>query len=428
MVQVVARELRPYDIVGEQRHLALISGATGFTGRLVVEYLAINAPKSLKFAMAGRSKSKLEDIRMKITEVEPSAAKIPILVADSSDIASLEAVAAQTRVVLTTVGPFMKFGVPLVDACVRIGTDYVDSTGESPFIRKIIDLYHDAAVENGVTIVPSCGFDSVPSDIGALMLSDHFAKKGLQTAAIRYTAHNFKGGVSGGTIHSAMGLMELPFKDQFALRDLDYLLPKGVTGPKYPSSAMLRYEKATKKWQNYFFMEISNTRYVRRSWALFAKAYGPAFKYSETMASANLLLALLSIIGMTFAFPLIMFPPFRWLVKKLVPQGTGPSEEAMKKGFFTVKLVGEAEDQSKAIATFHCPADPGYRGTAIMLAEAALVLALQRSDLDRAGVNVVGSFRPLKGGVLTAATAVGLVLAERLRKAGCTLTVDDVQA
>ncbi|KAI8853938.1 saccharopine dehydrogenase [Chytridium lagenaria] len=427
---IVPREQRPFDIIGD--------GATGFTGRLVVEYLAINGPKNLKYAMAGRSKTKLEEVRQRIAEIEPTAAGIPILVADASDIKSLEAVVSQTKCVITTVGPFIKHGVPLVDACVRLGTDYVDSTGESPFIRKIIDLYHDAAVENGVSIVPSCGFDSIPSDIGALLLTDHFAKKGLKTKAVRYTAHKFKGGISGGTLHSGMGLMELPFKEQLALRSIDYLSPKDTTGPKSSSSALLRYEKATKKWQNYFFMEVINTRNVRRSWALLSKAYGSKFEYSETMASPNFVVALFIAIGMTLVMPMVFLPPVRWLLKKLVPQGTGPSEEMMKNGFFTVKLVGEAEDgpdrnifiipetQSKAIATFHGNADPGYRGTALMLAESALCFVLQKGDLIAGDSKVVGSFPPLKGGVLTTATAFGLVLAERLRKAGFTLSVDDL--
>ncbi|KAJ3113426.1 hypothetical protein HDU96_003399 [Phlyctochytrium bullatum] len=403
-------------------------GASGFTGRLVVEYLLTNGPAGLKFAIAGRSRSKLEDILKKLAEKEATATEIPILIADASDVASLEAVVSQTRVVLTTVGPFMKHGVPLVEACVRLGTDYVDSTGESPFIRKIIDLYHEKAAENGVSIVPSAGFDSLPSDIGVLLLANHFAKKGLQTSEIRYSATDFAGGVSGGTIHSAMGLMELPFKDQIALRKLNYLAPQieDSAVAKHSTSALMRYDRNLRKWQTYFVMEIANTRYVQRSYALFSQSYGPYFKYSETVSVANVVVAALAAIGLTVGLTFMMLPPFRWLIKKLVPQGTGPSEKAMKKGHFTVKLVGEAEDGSKAVCTIHGDKDPGYSGTALMLSETALALALQRDDINRGPVEVVGRFRPLKSGVLTVATGVGLVVADRLRKAGFTLNVEDL--
>ncbi|KAJ3104290.1 hypothetical protein HDU97_009366 [Phlyctochytrium planicorne] len=443
---------RPFDIIAGYTDASLLfldpnySGATGFTGKFVAEYLALKGPKvpkpsilstihnnnsfsnslhlqDLKFAIAGRSQAKLEQVRANIAELDPTAANIPILIADASDIASLEAVVSQAKVVITTVGPFMQYGTALVDACVRKGTDYIDSTGETPFVKKIINLYHDAATENNVAIVPSCGFDSIPSDLGAFMVAEHFAKKGLKTKEIRYTCHDFVGGASGGTVHSGMGVLELPFKELIALRKSNYLLPAGVEGQKGPTSiSTMRYEKATKRWQTYFFMEFTNTRYVARSWALFKKAYGENFNYSETMAASNIFTAMGMVAAIAIAFTFVLLPPVRWIVKKVVPQGTGPSEAEMKKGFFDIKLVGTAEDGSQCVGTFHCQADPGYRGTAILLSESALCLALQRDTLNK----VEGPFKPLRGGVITAATAMGATLVDRFRKIGLTLKVEDI--
>ncbi|KAJ3159193.1 hypothetical protein HK101_001116 [Irineochytrium annulatum] len=426
---------RPYDII--------VFGATGFTGALCAEYLLLKGPANLKFALAGRSQAKLQTVRSKLALLKSSAENIPLLIADSSDASSLDAVVSQTRVIITTVGPFAQHGVPLVESCVRNGTDYIDSTGEPDFIRKCIDRFHDEAVRKGVSIVPSCGFDSMPSDIGTLLVADHFAKQGKKVKEVRYSCVDAAGGISGGTIHSALGLMEKPFKELRALSDPYYLNPTEpspasqgqlvkseravIKGPSIPgSSPMLRYEPVTKKWQTYFVMEATNTRYVRRTWGLFKKAYGENFKYSETMAASNVIFAFLTSLTISLGIVMLFFPPFRWAVKKIVPQGSGPSEKAMKNGYFTTKLVGVAEDGSVALATFASREDPGYRGTAKMLCEAALCLAFDRAVLDKGDKAVVGQFKPLKGGILTCASAMGLVLAERLRKVGTTATVVDV--
>ncbi|KAJ3319769.1 hypothetical protein HDU76_000451 [Blyttiomyces sp. JEL0837] len=384
---------RPYDIVDRD-------GASGFTGRLVVEYLLTNGPQNLKLAIAGRNHSKLLSILESLTTTIPNATKTPILIADSSDITSLDAVVSQTKVVLTT----------------------------PPFIREIIDEFHELAVKNNVRIIPSCGFDSIPSDIGALLLTDHFAKKNLKTKSVRLSTWSFSGGPSGGTIHSAMGILELPFKTKRALMNPYYLVDnkEDKTLPKTANSVALTYDKDLKRWQTYFFMEATNTRYVRRSWTLLQKSYGTNFTYMETMSQGNILVALLTVLSIGIAGLFILLPPVRWGIKKLMPQGSGPSEKSMKEGFFYVKLVGVAEDGSKALATVKGIQDPGYRETAKMLSESALTLVVQRSALDNNDKSVVGSFGVLKGGILTAASGLGLAVAERLRKAGMTFDVEDL--
>ncbi|KAJ3326120.1 hypothetical protein HDU76_012988, partial [Blyttiomyces sp. JEL0837] len=404
-------------------------GASGFTGRLVVEYLLTKGPENLNLAIAGRNHTKLLSILDSLTTSIPHATKTPILIADADDITSLDAVVSQTKVVITTMGPFLQHGKLLVESCVRLGTDYVDSTGEPPFIREMVDKWHKLAVENNVRIVPSCGVDSIPSDLGALLVADHFAKKNLQTKAVRYTMFDSFGGVSGGTVASGMGVLDLPVNVQKELANPYYLVEdrEDKTLPVTPGHINLYYDKDFKRWQTYFVMEMTNTRYVRRTWSLLKKAWGPNFTYTETATQKGFLSALL-IAGISKLIgKLVYFTSFRRFLRKMIPQGSGPSEEVMRKGFFWIKLVGEAEDGSKAMATVKGVEDPGYRETAKMLSESGLCLALQKKELDLNEKNVVGTFGVLRGGILTAASSMGLLLADRLRKAGMTFDVEDFQ-
>ncbi|KAI9365980.1 Saccharopine dehydrogenase-domain-containing protein [Zopfochytrium polystomum] len=414
---------RPFDVIGEMK-LEDRAGATGFTGRLVVEYLLENGPKDLRVAMAGRSQSKLADVRDQLVErVGPSAATVPILIADTADQASIDAVASQTKVIITTVGPFAKYGTPVVDACIRMQTDYVDSTGEPQWIKEVVQNYHEEAVKNNVRIVCSCGFDSVPSDLATYLIADYFAQQGLQLNSSRLTLVGAKGGVSGGTLHSITNLLGNPLKaidspyslvDKTECKDLA-LLPK----PKLP--VIFSYDRAFKRWQSYFLMESANTRYVLRTWSLLRFAYGKKFTYTEGMSHRNVLFALLVNLSLASAV-LLLLPPVRWFVEWLAPSGTGPSDKAMRNGSFEVQSVGEAENGDMALATVKGIQDPGYRETAKMLSESALTL-LDLSTPEAAKSLNRSSFPVLAGGVLTAASAGGMVLVERLRRAGMTLEV-----
>ncbi|KAI8589691.1 Saccharopine dehydrogenase-domain-containing protein [Geranomyces variabilis] len=423
---------RPYDII--------VWGSSGFTGALVAEYLAKHtSPDTVRFAIAGRNKEKLAKVSARIAKVAPNRAggPIPVIIATIDDAASLDAMVKQARVVISTAGPFFQHGFELVEACVRNRTDYIDSTGEPPFVKKIIDLHHDKATKDGTFIVPSCGFDSIPSDLGTFMLADHFAKKGQKLASVKMSVVELVGGPSGGTIASGLGILtETPYREFWKMLDPYYLCPADTAkGPDSSIPAFFNYNKDVGKWQTYFVMESTNTRYVRRSNALLGNAYGPNFSYAETMASDNFLGAAAKTVGGGIFGAALMLPPVQWLASwaanKYIPAGSGPSDKEIETGHFTCKAVGETvaadgKPAKKAVATVKGIQDPGYGETSKMLAESALVLALTpRAELASSGY---GAFKDVKpaGGVVTAATAMGLHLVKRLRAAGMTFEVEDL--
>ncbi|KAJ3158145.1 hypothetical protein HDU86_003097 [Geranomyces michiganensis] len=423
---------RPYDII--------VWGATGFTGALVAEYLAKNtSPDTVRFAIAGRNREKLEKVSARVARAAPnrSGGPVPVIVATIDDAASLDAMVKQTRVVLTTAGPFFQHGFELVEACVRNRTDYVDSTGEPPFVKKIIDLHHDKAAADGTFIVPSCGFDSIPSDLSTFMLADHFAKRNQKLASVKMSVIELQGGPSGGTVASLLGVItETPYKDFYKMMDPYYLCPpEAAKGPDSSIPAFFNYNKDVGKWQSYFVMEATNTRYVRRSNALLRNAYGPNFSYSETMSSGGLVSAAAKTVAGGVVGASLMLPPVQWFASwaanKFIPAGSGPSDKEIANGHFTCKAIGEtvaddAKPAKKAVATVKGVQDPGYGETSKMLAESALVLALTpRAELAS---ERYGAFKDVKpaGGVVTAATAMGLHLVKRLRAAGMTFEVQDL--
>ncbi|KAJ3325839.1 hypothetical protein HDV06_002224 [Boothiomyces sp. JEL0866] len=414
-------EKRTYDII--------VWGATGFTGRLVAEYLTVHAPAQVKFAIAGRSKSKLAEIANMIKpldKVERFAAGVPTLVADSADQKSLDALVAQAKVIITTVGPYAKYGLPLVDACVRHKTHYLDLTGEPHFVKKVIDLYHEQAVENKTLIINSSGFDSVPSDIGTLLIANHFKSKGLSTNNVRYSAWAVSGGVSGGTLASGTNMIDqMSFKELMEMNsNPDYLTPKQVNKNTW-TTAGLYYDKGLKVWQFPFFMEVCNLRNVRRSNYLLD--YGPNFQYCEGTRAPNVVVAALATVLFYSCTVLMLVRPFRRLANYLVPPGTGPNEKTRKNGFFVTKLYGEATDNTGknigALAVVKGVDDPGYGETSKMISEAALTLVLDQGKFK--DPSIVGQFKLHEGGVVTPASAMGLAYAIRLRNAGMTFSVTD---
>jgi short subunit dehydrogenase-like uncharacterized protein len=406
---------RPYELV--------VFGATGFTGQLVAEYLAAHYGDTVRWAMAGRSLAKLEQVRRRLVETYPAAAQVPLLVADSNDRSALDEVARSTRAVITTAGPFLKLGLTLAAACAENGTDYCDLTGETPFVRELIDRHHETARQTGARLVPCSGFDSIPSDLGVLMLHEEAKKRGLELGATRTVVGSLHGGFSGGTIASMMMLMELAASDRNLRRLMGnpYALnPKG--GPRGPDGSDQmgpRYDKDLGRWTGPFVMAAINTRVVRRSNALLGQAYGRDFRYAESMATGRGPMGALTSTGLSgFLGGLVATmstAPGRAVLKRVLPApGEGPSREAQARGSFRMHVLSHTLKEGvpgpvlKGLVAGN--RDPGYSGTALMIAETGLCLAR-----DEAAAH--------EGGVLTPASGPGAPLIERLRRAGMTFEV-----
>ncbi|MDX5310001.1 MAG: saccharopine dehydrogenase NADP-binding domain-containing protein, partial [Rhodococcus sp. (in: high G+C Gram-positive bacteria)] len=328
----------------------VVYGATGFVGRITAAYLAEHAPEGVRIALAGRSRTRLDRIR---AELGPAAQAWPVLEADAGDPQSLAALAARTRVVVTTVGPYAKYGLPLVQACAEAGTDYVDLTGEVLFHRESIDRFDDLARRTGARIVHSCGFDSIPSDLGVHAL--HRAVQADDAGDLTDTTlvvRAMRGGVSGGTIDSMRTQVDVVRRDAAARKVA--LAPYSLSPDRSREPDLGRQnDLATVDGRSVapdlsgrlapFFMGPYNTRVVRRSNALSGWAYGPRFRYRETMSVGSSRLSPLVATGVAAGFGALVaglaFPPTRFVLDKLLPApGQGPSESARERGFFTIDL------------------------------------------------------------------------------------------
>ncbi len=413
-----------------ERPLAIVLfGATGFTGKLVAEYLAAHAPEGLPWALAGRNREKLEGVRADLALAQPKIATLPIIVGDSQDEAAMDALAKQARVVITTVGPYMKYGAAIVAACANNGTHYCDLTGEVPFIRDTIDRHEARAKETGARIVPSCGFDSIPSDLGALMIHEHAKALGKKLAWVRFFAGESGGGFSGGTVASMLELMDLAKSDPKIRRLMGnpYALDPDPQRRGLDGSDQLgvRFDEDLGMWTGPFVMAAINTRVVRRSNALLGHAYGSSFRYSEAMSFGRGPKGLVSASAVTaglaaFVGAVSLAPSRRLLEKHVLPApGEGPSKKARDKGFFVVRLVAETESDGGAPLRIkgrvEGKSDPGYGETSKMLSESALCLALD------------DAFIAPGGGVLTPASCMGMRLVERLRAAGMVFDVSSTE-
>lgn len=402
---------RPYDLI--------VWGATGFTGRLVVEYLAGRYPvgESLRWAVAGRDRVRLEKL---LSEHFDENARPDMLTADSNDPASLTELARSGRVILTTVGPYARYGTPLVEACVENGTDYCDLCGEVQWMRKMIDRYQPLAEASGARIVMSCGFDSIPSDIGVLSLQQHAqATCGSACEEIVLLVRAMKGGASGGTFASMLNAIKEARSDRDVARTLvdPYSLnPDGERqGPDGRDQTGARYNKDAGAWTAPFVMAAVNTRVVRRSHALLGYPYGRNFRYSEATMTGKgpggSLRARLMSFGIG-AFMLASSIDFtrRWIVEKLIPApGEGPSRTERENGYFNLLLLGKTGNGDLLRLRVKGDRDPGYGSTSKMLAESAVCLA---SDARTVG-----------GGFWTPAAALGVPLRDRLEQnAGLSFT------
>jgi len=406
-------------VSGDRELDVVVFGATGFVGRLVAGYLAEHAPPGVRVGLAGRSGRRLASIRARLGA---GASSWPLLVADSFDRASLVALARAARVVATTVGPYRRQGLALVEACASAGTDYVDLAGEVLFMRESIDRYHGVAAGTGARIVHSCGFDSIPSDLGVLLLHQAARAGGagdLEDTTLVVTA--LRGGISGGTLASGLGQwdeMRASARARSLAEDPYALSPDRAAEPDLGGQSDLewaRHDAGLGIWVGPFIMAGLNTRVVRRSNALQGWAYGRRFRYREVTgfgsgpaapAQAAALAA-----GVKAVTAGLAFPPSRALLGMVLPRpGQGPSDKTRRAGFFRIQIHTRTSAGVRYLGKIEARGDPGYAATSVMLGESALCLALDRDRL------------PDRAGVLTPATAMGTALAERLQSAGHTLT------
>jgi len=392
----------------------IIWGASGFTGRLAVDYIYKNQGNSnLTWAVAGRNESKISEVL--------DGKDIPILIADSHDKESLVDLVKQTKVILTTVGPYARYGSELVEACAENGTHYCDLTGEVHWMRHMISKYQKTAKESGAKIVHTCGFDSIPSDIGVYFLQKNMRElHGVNAKQIKYRTRGFSGGASGGTVDSLMSMMEQAKKDSSILKIIanPYALNdkhKGLDGPDKMSPY---FDDDFDAWVGPFIMAGINTRVVRRTNELLDNIYGEDFEYNEGSITGK---GPKGLIGATTSgmvtggmAGMAAFSPTRSILKSFLPKpGEGPSEETMENGYFEIELLGiHPTDRSKDMRVWiHGDKDPGYKSTAKMISESALSLAQDELSVG--------------GGFWTPASAMGDNLIDRLPNAGVTFKVMD---
>jgi short subunit dehydrogenase-like uncharacterized protein len=379
---------RDFDIV--------LLGATGFTGALTAEYLAEHGPAGLRWALAGRNRSKLEAVRDRLAAIDPALADLELVEADSGDRASLDALARRTQVVISTVGPYLQFGEPLVAACAEAGTDYVDLTGEPEFVDRMYVKYNAVAEGSGARIVHACGFDSIPHDLGAYYTVKQLAAKG--PVAVRGVVR--AGGMaSGGTFHSAMGA----FSRARHMREAMVARREVEPRPAGRSSKAVAGRPRRDDLLGFWLVPLPtiDAFVVARSGAALP-AYGPRFTYSHYAGTKTLRYAAG---GAALAGTLVVsaqVPPLRKALLSRIKQGEGPDEARRAKSWFTVDFVGEGD--GRTVHTRVSGGDPGYDETAKMLAEAALCLAFDDN--------------PPAAGCVTTAQAMGDNLTTRLVAAG----------
>lgn len=413
----------------------VLVGVTGFVGRLTAEYLARNAREGVRVALAGRSSSKVAEVRATL----PGAAhEWPIITLDLTDEDQVDQVVASTRVVISTAGPYLRVGLPLVRACARAGVHYTDLTGEVLFVYRSIEQADSDARRTGARIVHSCGFDSIPSDLGMWLTAAQSradGQGGITAAQLHVRA--VKGGLSGGTVDSMRQLFieaagsagaRRILADPHALTDTPGPRSNDVSAPLDPQAWRLpggiRRSGSTGTWSAPFVMAGINTATVQRSNALLTargaeSAYGLDLRYHEVMDTGRGLRGALNASGITAGIGLVgaglSFGPTRAVLDRVLPKpGDGPSADAMASGLFKVRIEARTETGARYETDVAADLDPGYRGTAVMLAQSALALAAGEGD-------------DTTGGVLTPAAAFGGVLVDRLRDADFTLTSTQVR-
>jgi short subunit dehydrogenase-like uncharacterized protein len=345
----------------------IVYGATGFTGRLVAEYLSQHyGDGSLNWAMAGRSLTKLEAVREEIG----APAGTPLLTAGADDPAALDALVRRTRVVITTVGPYQLHGEPLLAACAHAGTGYVDLCGEPAWMRQMIDKYDAAAKASGARIVFSCGFDSIPFDLGVWAVQQEAIRRfGRPAPRVKGRIRAMKGTFSGGTFASGKASMAAAAKDPSILKLMidPFALAPGFDGPHQPNGMVPHYDEAVSAWVAPFMMAVINTKNVHRTNFLAHQPYGADFQYDEMTVVPGL-----GEVGKAAAEALAKLNPMA--ADKGPAPGEGPSKEARDAGYYDIAFVAEMPTDEWITASVKGDKDPGYGSTSKMIAEAALCL------------------------------------------------------
>ncbi|EGO00593.1 hypothetical protein SERLA73DRAFT_178436 [Serpula lacrymans var. lacrymans S7.3] len=406
----------------------IVLGATGYTGRLITRYLYAHPERSsFSFGIAARSRSKLNDL---VSDLSLDST-VQLFILDIANPEQIDAAVQKTKVVINAVGPYWRWGTPVVRSCVQHGKHYVDLAGETPWVKDIIHEFDYVATKTGAVIVPCCGLDSVPSDAVVHISNKTLKNLAGPTTTIDLSTSSWKvqGGVSGGTISSIITALEDVPRDKLRAARLDFVLSpvKGVPNPKPRFLYSLPLTPRT-SWGSYFPMTFINRPVVHRTWGLHeaatrkrsctevekASSYGPEFKYDEFLSLPSIFHAIAFSTMLLFgALSLAFIPPVRWLVKTFAPPGSGPSDDKLQKGFVEVTnitsstTVGERKTSVKS--TFRGRGDPGYLLSSVMISESALGLLLDQNELPAHG---------RQGGILTPMSALGDVLLDRLRQSG----------
>lgn len=411
---------------GKRPYVVVLYGATSFVGQITAHYLTefLSNTKDkegsdVTWAIAGRDEAKLNELQSKL------GSTVDIILANSDDADSLDEMTKQTQVIISTVGPYLKYGEPLIKSCTTHGTDYVDLTGEAIFIKDMMDKYQDAAKQSGARIVNSCGFDSIPSDLGVYFTQTQAEKKfGSACDVIHMRVKAAKGGLSGGTIASMATIFEEVGKDKSRRKQVanPYLLNDDKDAPnvRQVNVSKPKYDSEHKRWLAPFVMASINTRIVHRTNQLLGYEYGRDFKYDEAMWMQDGVKGQLSSYAMSaglfgFATAMMVKPSRELLAKHVLPKsGSGPSAEEQANGYFDIRLFGATANKNTINTKVTGDKDPGYGSTSRMLAQAALCLA---QDISKEEVG---------GGFWTPASAMGKHLLARLEEhAGLSFEVVD---
>jgi short subunit dehydrogenase-like uncharacterized protein len=394
-------------VTGRREHDLVVYGATSFVGRIVCRYLVgrHGTTGPLRWAIAGRDAAKLASV------ADATGAEVPRIVADASDRAALDELAASTRVVMSTVGPYALYGSDLVAAVVEAGTDYCDLTGEVQWMRRMIDAHHERAVETGARVVHACGFDSIPSDLGVWFTQQRAIEEfGEPCNEVRMSVVGMRGGVSGGTIASGLNLIAEVAEDpdlRAVTTDPYALAPTDLrSGPRQPGVGRPVRDDRFASWVAPFVMAPTNSAVVQRTHALLGRPWGQDFTYGETMMTGDGVLGAVKAWSMTAGLAAFAgaasLGPMRSLLGQVVPKpGTGPSESAQQSGWFELRFVGRTPSGDTITTRVTGDQDPGYGSTAKMMGESAVAF----HDLDAEDVG---------GGFWTPASAFGDMLVERL--------------
>ncbi|KAF2804023.1 uncharacterized protein BDZ99DRAFT_426225 [Mytilinidion resinicola] len=411
----------------------VLLGATGYTGKYTAQYIAQHHPTDLKWAIAGRNSKKLAAVSETLKKLNGDRLEPAIEICELEK-ADLDKLVKRTRLIITTVGPYAKYGEPVIEVCANNGTHYLDCTGEAPWLKKMIEKYHDTAKKNGAIMIPECGLDSVPTDLLSYALAQYIRKTfSSATASVTVSMHNFKGGMSGGTAASMMNIFS-----NFSLRELGAamkpyaLSPSKPASPTPPPSSNIFYSLLGLRHIKELGLLTTgpmaglDTAIVHRSWGLFEQSsaardnpdlsYGPRFRFTEYMRTRNTLVGALISGGFTAFGALLAFPPSRWIIGPLLTHfvlpapGEGPTEDSTKDDFLHYRAIGVADSKGKERAVAEWEVHTGaYAVTGLTLAEAAMVIL--KGDLASTEAGKMG------GGLLTPAT-LGDQYVERLKAAG----------